>query len=146
MNQEESIFNKSVRQATLIDDAKFSRTRAYTEIIELLRLLYNALVKVIESWESFESGEIRYFDVREQDTLRKVCESSLASVEKDTTELRFLRRSLQQRIEMFDNMRNGVCLSVGCHTGFFVDRSSWLMRLRWQKVESLRFKERTWAV
>ena len=122
---------------------KFSRTRAYTETIELLRLLHNALVKVIESWESFEGGEIHYFDVREQDTLRKVCESSLASVEKDMTELRFLRRSLQQRIEMFDNMRSGVSSSVECCVGLRVDRSSWLMRLQWQKAESLPFKERT---
>lgn len=101
-----------MRQATLIDDVKFTRTRAYTESIELLRLLHNALVKFIESWESFESGEIRYFDVREQDTLRKVCESSLASVEIDMTELRFLRRSLQQRIDMFDNMKNGVSTPI----------------------------------
>ena len=122
INQEESIFNTSAQQDKLIDDVEFSRTRAYTMTIDLLRLLHNALVKVVESWESFESGEIRYFDVREQDSLQKVCESSLASVEKDMTELRFLRRSLQQRIEMFDNMRNGVSLSIIARWDLLVDR------------------------
>lgn len=67
-------------------------------------------MNVVESWESFASGEIQYFEVREQETLRKVWESHLAGIEKDVTELRFLRRSLQQKMEMFDNMRNGVSL------------------------------------
>ena len=123
-----------MRQATLIDDVKFTRTQAYIESIELLRLLHNALVKVIESWESFENGEIRYFDVREQDTLRKVCESSLASIEKDMTELRFLRRSLQQRIDMFDNMRNGVSTSLN-NIRLCVDIFSWSMLQLWRKAE-----------
>lgn len=70
------------------------------------------LLLKLSSHGSFESGEIRYFDVREQDTLRKVCESSLASVEKDMTEFRFLRGSLQQRIDMFDNMKNGVSTPI----------------------------------
>ena len=94
--------------ASLTDENEFPRTREYTRTVELFRLLYNALVKTIESWEQFENGEIQYFDIVGQITLRRAWESYLAGIEKNITELKFLRRSLQQKIEMFDNMRNGV--------------------------------------
>ena len=110
--QEESIFNEPVRKASLVDDIRLSRTRTYTTAIELLRLLHNSLVKVIESWESFENGEIQYFEVNEQETHRRGWGSYFAAIEKNMTELRFLRRLLQQRIEMFDNMRNGVWYDI----------------------------------
>ena len=74
----------------------------------MLRLLHNSLVKVLESWESFKNGETQYFEANEQETHRRVWGSYFAAIEKNMTELRFLRRLLQKRIEMFDNMRNGV--------------------------------------
>jgi len=80
----------------------------YTGTIDLLRLLHNALVKTIEAWEHFKTGEVQYFEMPEYQTLRKTWEAYLAGVNKDMTELRFLRRSLQQRIEMYDNKRGGV--------------------------------------
>ena len=106
--QEASIFNANAQSASLIDDEEFSRTREYTWATELLRLLHNSLVKIIESWEEFASGEVHYLEVN-HDTLRRLWESYLAGIHKDMAELRFLRRLLQQRIEMFDNMKNGVC-------------------------------------
>ena len=69
-------------------------------------------MKIFESWEAFEDGELQYFDARGQETLRSLWGSYLANIEKDMTELRFLRRVLQQRIEMFDTMRNGASLST----------------------------------
>lgn len=64
-------------------------------------------MRILEAWEGFENGELRYFDVHEQETLRHLWNTYLANIEKDGTELRYLRRTLQQRIEMFDAMRNG---------------------------------------
>ena len=106
--KEQSIFTESVERDSLTDDAAFSQTREYTTTIELLRLLHNDLVKILESWESFDHGEIQYFDVKDQETLRRGWESYLARIEKDMSELRYLRRSLQQRIESLDSKRNGV--------------------------------------
>ena len=110
--QEESVFDEAVREASLVDDERLSRTKDYTQTIELLRLLHNSLVKIFESWEAFENGELQYFDARGQEILRSLWDSYLANIEKDMTELRFLRRVLQQRIEMFDTMRNGASLST----------------------------------
>ncbi|MCJ1403964.1 hypothetical protein MMC11_007187 [Xylographa trunciseda] len=95
-------------QAPLSDDPKFNRTREYTSTIELLRLLYNAIIKIIESWERFEDGELQYFEVEEQATLRKTWDGYIADIVKDSNELRSLRTTLRQKIETFDNMKNGV--------------------------------------
>lgn len=90
----------------------FSRTREFTTSVDLLRLLHDDLVKIIDSWESFDRGEIQYFDIRDQELLRKRWESYLASIEKNISELRFLRRSLQQSIESLDSKRNGVSRQI----------------------------------
>lgn len=71
-----------------------NRTLTYKSTIELLRLLYKSLVKVLESWEYFESGEMRYFEVNEQETHRRVWGSYFASIEKDMMELRFMKNGV----------------------------------------------------
>ena len=86
----------------------FQRTKEYTTITDLLRLLHDVLVKITETWESFEKGDVQYFEVEEHQGLRKTWDSNLASINKDVSELRYLRRSLLQRIEMFDNKRSAV--------------------------------------
>ena len=75
--------------------------------MQVLRLFHKSLVNLLDSWNSFQAGEIRYFRVKD-DNLDRRWRSHLARIDKDITELRFLRRSLQQRIETFENMRNGV--------------------------------------
>ncbi|KAI9878373.1 MAG: hypothetical protein M1830_001078 [Pleopsidium flavum] len=106
---EESIFNERTLEGTFVDDHSFSRTKEYTWTVQILRLFHNSLVKLIESWENFEAGEIRYFDVEDNERLQTIWRKEfLASIRKDVTELRSLRRSLQQRIEMFDTMMSGV--------------------------------------
>ena len=94
----------------MFDDARFTRTKDYTRTIDLLRLLHNALVITIESWENFESGEILYFEVQEHQALRTTWDAYLATISKDISDLRFLRRLLQQKIEMFDNKKNGASI------------------------------------
>lgn len=50
--------------------------------------------------------------MEEYQALRKAWDSYLAAINKDMSELRYLRRSLLQRIEMFDNKRSGVSVSI----------------------------------
>ncbi|MCJ1436709.1 hypothetical protein MMC27_006091 [Xylographa pallens] len=105
---EATIFHVTTRQAPLSDDIKFNRTREYTSTIELLRLLCNAVIKFIESWERFEAGELLYFHVEEQAILQKKWDGYLADIVKDSNELRSLRTTLRQKIETFDNMKSGL--------------------------------------
>ena len=106
--QDEGIFGDHYSKAPLTDDKKFSRTRDYTATIDLLRLLHNSLVRIIESWERFGDGEVQYFEIKDEESLRAIWEDYLASIEKDMTELRFFRRVLSQNIEVLHNKRSGV--------------------------------------
>ena len=92
----------------MVDDIGLSRTREYTWTTELLRLLHNALTKSIESWERFKTSQLQYFQYEEQKVLRVTWNAHLANIENDLNELQFLRRVLQQKIEIFDNMKNSV--------------------------------------
>ena len=105
--QESSVFQRT-GPAPLFDDTDFSRTRGYTATIDLLRLQHNAIIQVIESWERFEDGELQYFLGNEHDKLRQIWDEHLADIETSSNELRSLRTILRQKIETFDNMRNGV--------------------------------------
>jgi hypothetical protein len=66
----------------------------------------------IESWESSESMYRQYFDIRENEHLQRSWDTYLLSIDVDMIELRLLRRSLQQKIEMFKNIRDGVGITV----------------------------------
>ena len=105
--QEATIFH-TTGQAPLSDDPKLNWTRDYTFTLELLRLLHNAIIKIIESWERFEDGELQYFDVEEQGIRRRTWDGYLTDIVKDSNELRSLRTTLRQKIETFDNMKTGV--------------------------------------
>lgn len=94
----------------LTDDDDLSWTKNYTDTLELLRLLHNALVRTIETWERFERGQIQYFEVENQEILRNTWDGFLADIENDFDELCSFRTTLQQKIATFNDMRNGVRL------------------------------------
>jgi hypothetical protein len=74
--------------------------------------LHNTLVKLTETLNRFLSGEVQYFDAHETPSLQGAFDKYLNSVEKDMAELRFLKLCLQQRIEMFDNLRSKVKIGL----------------------------------
>ncbi|MCJ1247183.1 hypothetical protein MMC30_004397 [Trapelia coarctata] len=111
----EGRLHDSRQKTSLIDDPDLTRTHEYTWTVQLLRVLHNSLVKIIESWKRFERGELRYFQTEEPRAFHMLWSKYLAGIEKDLTELRYLRRSLQQMLEMFDNMRDGVSTIFHLH-------------------------------
>ena len=111
-SKESSVFHATGAR-DLIDDPQLSRTLNYTATVDLLRLQYNALVKVIETWERFEDAELQYFLGIEHETLRYVWDGYIAGIERSANELRSLRTILQQKIETFNNMRHGVSILFG---------------------------------
>lgn len=137
--QDEGIFGDNYNKATLTDDKKFSRTRDYTATIDLLRLLHDSLVRIIESWERFVNGEGQYFEVKDQQSLQSIWEDYLASIEKDMSELRFLKRVLSQNIEALNNKRSGVSL-FPIKMWHVIDSVSSSMPLLWSKVGLLHYK------
>jgi hypothetical protein len=101
-----------MRVSDIKDDVNFSRTHGYISIIELLRILQNALIRTIEAWERFENGEMEYFYSETHSTLKELWDKHFADIENAANELRSLRTILKQKIETFDSLRNGVCPST----------------------------------
>ncbi|KAI9763551.1 MAG: hypothetical protein M1839_006377 [Geoglossum umbratile] len=101
---DEYVFGETLSSILYTEDDDFSSTKEFSWTTQVLWMLHNSLTQTIESWESFESIHRRYFDVREQ-SLQAPWETYLVSIDKDVTELKLLRRALQQKIEMFDNIR-----------------------------------------
>ena len=78
ITQESGIFRQTGEaEEALQDDRLFSRTRKYTDITRLLRLLHNGLIRTIESWEEFEVGELGYFQDEESTKARALWENIL---------------------------------------------------------------------
>jgi hypothetical protein len=90
------------------DDERYTWTVSYTRAVSILHRFHDALLLTIEAWQEFALRDILYFETKstELDALWKQYIDSLFN---DMSELRYLQRSLLQRIQTFDRMRNGVC-------------------------------------
>ncbi len=105
-----------------MDDNDFTRTKEFTWTGQVLRLFHNSLTKTIQSWDNFEANELQYFHTGDTGAIQTSWELCFASMKKDVAELKFLQLCLQQRIEMFDTMRNSVSSKI------IFDPSGGLMR------------------
>lgn len=75
----------------------------------MLRQFSQTLSKIIDTWQTFKDGEIRYFNNPDSDSLADPAWGSLlAAIDKNVTELRVLRSSLIHRTDLFENMTNSV--------------------------------------
>ena len=83
--------------------------RRFKWTVLILHQFTNLLSKTITAWETFENGEIRYFCNPHSDQLADISWGIyLAAIDKDVTELRDLRGSLQHQTELFEIMTNSV--------------------------------------
>jgi hypothetical protein len=90
-------------------ELNITQQKGFKWTVRVLRQFTNLLSKTITAWETFKDGEIRYFYVPHTNDL---AESSwgtyLAAIDKDVTELRDFRSSLQHQTELFENMTNSL--------------------------------------
>lgn len=92
---------------TFFDDNEFSGTKRYTWAVSLLRRFHDLLLKTIESWDLFASTELQFFEVDSR-VLSNLWGGYFSSITRDVNELRFMQRSLDQRIQTFDRIKDGV--------------------------------------
>ncbi|KAL9625601.1 MAG: hypothetical protein Q9160_000314 [Pyrenula sp. 1 TL-2023] len=103
----ENSVDGSAKIETFFDDEHFSGTKKYTWAVSLLRRFHDLLLKTIESWDLFVSTELDFFDV-DSEVLRDLWGNYFSRITNDVSELRFMQRSLEQRIQTFDRMKDGV--------------------------------------
>ena len=89
------------------DNERYTWTVSYTKAVSVLRKFQDALLLSLEAWQDFALGDLLYFETKgtELDALWKPYLDSLFN---DMSELRYLQRSLLQRIQTFDRMKDGV--------------------------------------
>jgi hypothetical protein len=92
----------------MVDDITLSRPEIYDWIVLILRQFKQLIAKTVEAWESFEEGEVRFFDapIPGLSEIRKA--SLLGVIRKQVSDLKGLHKTLSEKTEMFDNMQSRV--------------------------------------
>jgi hypothetical protein len=104
---QELAYDKEIRTGQFSYDKDFKKTTRYTWALSVLRRFHDLLLKTLEAWEDFADGELQYFNTNSE-TLDKLWDRYYESLSNDVSELVYLRRSLLQRIQTFDRMKDGV--------------------------------------
>lgn len=104
---QEVAYELEIRNGQFSYDKDFKKTTRYTWALSVLRRFHDLLMKTLEAWEEFASGELKYFDT-ESEILDRLWDRHYESLLNDVSELVYLRRSLLQRIQTFDRMKDGV--------------------------------------
>lgn len=89
----------------MVDDITLSRPEIYDWIVLILRQFKQLIAKTVGAWESFEEGEVRFFEPEESGN-RKA--SLLGVIRKQVSDLKALYETLLEKTEMFDNMQSRV--------------------------------------
>ena len=92
-------------------DEDLSHTKKLTLTVSTIRRFRNTLAKTIEAWDSFEHNEILIFNPIGWEALQPHWDSLLTMTRKDINELRALHSLLEQKLELFNNMKDSVGLS-----------------------------------
>jgi hypothetical protein len=111
--KESDTFLKALPDKAFVDDEGLSQTKKYTLAIQILRLFTNLLVKTIDSWDTFATEQLSAFRTTSDPERRPTKISThITKIESNVSELRFLRQTLEQRIETFESRRSNVCSSL----------------------------------
>jgi len=82
-----------------------------TLTVSTLRRFRNTLTKTIDAWDSFERNEILIFNPIGWEALQPRWNGLLAGTRKSVDELRTFRVLLEQKLELFNNMKDSVSQS-----------------------------------
>lgn len=87
------------------DELNMTTEKGFKFTVRVLRQFANLLLKTIVAWETFKDGEIGYFYAPQGGDLGEVSwRTYVAAIDKDVTELKDLRSSLQYQTDLFENM------------------------------------------
>jgi hypothetical protein len=106
---QEAVYEKELRTDQFSEDKDFRKSTRYIRALSILRRFHNLLLKTLEAWEGFSSGGLKYFDTNSE-ILDRLWDRYYESLFSDASELLHLERSLLQRIQTFDRMKDGVLL------------------------------------
>ena len=103
MQEEEALFK--------FFDEDLSHTKKLTLTVSTIRRFRNALDKTIGAWDNFERNEILIFNPVGWEALQPRWNGFLTMTRKEIDELRAYHALLDQKLELFNNMKDSVSLS-----------------------------------
>lgn len=80
--------------------------------VSTIRRFSDTLGNLIASWDDFEKGSIRHLETTGSATFRGRWNERITEVRKDISQLRFLRRLLEQKLDLFQSKLDGVSLGT----------------------------------
>jgi hypothetical protein len=107
MQAQEAVYEQEIRRDQFSEDRDFRKTTRYTWALSVLRRFHDSLLRTVEAWEEFATGELKYFDTNSE-KLDRLWDRYYESLFNNASELQYLERSLLQRIQTFDRMKDGV--------------------------------------
>lgn len=91
------------------DDAQLGRTKSYTQAVSIMRRFNDTLNLCLDTFGDFEHGELQYFGTGD-DSLDELWRQYLDNIFDDFNTMRYLQRVLDQKIQTFDRMKDGVSI------------------------------------
>ncbi len=88
-----------------------SRTRTYTKAVSILRQVHDSLSSQIDSLQMFLDDNIQYFETKDKDSEER-WRGFFERISSELVHLQRWQRRLKQRIQRFDAMKDGVCLTL----------------------------------
>jgi hypothetical protein len=95
-----------------LDDEKLSRTKKLTITVSTIRRFRDSLTRTIQAWDNFDRENVQMFGLVGLEALRPRWEGYLSQTRENIAELRSYRELLRQKLELFNSMRDGVCISI----------------------------------
>lgn len=83
-------------------------TDELTQAVSTLRRFRDSISRTLRAWETFESGDIRLFEITGSAELRERWQGYIDDTRAHVGELRSLQVLLSQKFDTFSNMRDGL--------------------------------------
>ena len=85
-----------------------TRTKELTMTVNTLRRFRDVLAKSIAAWDNFSLNGISCFEIQDGENLKFDWEELLAAIRGNIAEMMTMHLHLNQKLELFDSMRNAV--------------------------------------
>ncbi|EKG16111.1 hypothetical protein MPH_06677 [Macrophomina phaseolina MS6] len=93
---------------SFIDEPQFPHTEKLTMTVQAIRRLRDTLENLIAAWDAFEGGDVVHLETKGSDEYLRKWGEHLAEARKGISQLRFFRKLLAQKLDLFQSKLDGL--------------------------------------
>ena len=105
--QDDFFLEEDQLESSMEDTKDLRKTKNYTRIVHLLRLFVDSLTRLLNTWEQFLSAEKPLVATHGEDSVEAL-NTHMRAISGQLEHLRSFRYCFQQKLELFDGLRNNV--------------------------------------